>query len=398
LNNSVATSLLCAILAACGGGGGSGLVSASSASGQLPTSGAVTPAGTVGDSSTTGSGAAGTDTVTAAARASSGNATRQTAQADATRARFNRPLGIARDSSGNLYVADSMNYTVRKIAATGVVTTLAGTPGASGATDGNGAAARFTAPKGIAVDGAGNVYLVDGSAIRKITPTGAVSTLAGVATEWGDTDGPGATARFNRPYGIAVDAGGTLYVADTENRLVRKIAPNGQVSTVAGARNVRGTADGVGGAATFLGPRGIAVDSAGTLHVTDWYGPPAPMLRQTSTFVRRITPAGEVITVAGTYGSETGPALFSDTFAITADGAGNSYVASGRSVRRIGATGAVTTVATSTSAFDALQGIAIDPAGALFVTDTYAISKVTIAGGISLIAGNLTEGGSADTP
>jgi hypothetical protein len=122
------------------------------------------------------------------------------------------------------------------------------------------------------------------------------------------------------------------------------------------------------------------------------------MLRQTSTFVRRITPAGEVITVAGTYGSETGPALFSDTFAITADGAGNSYVASGRSVRRIGATGAVTTVATSTSAFDALQGIAIDPAGALFVTDTYAISKVTMAGGISLIAGNLTEGGSADTP
>lgn len=401
-NSSVATSLLCALLAACGGGGG--VVSSSGSSGQLPTSGAVTPAATQGDSTSTTSsgsggesGAAGAGTVTAAARASSA-ATTQAAQADATKARFNRPLGIARDGNGNLYVADSMNYTVRKITVNGVVTTLAGTPGANGTADGTGAAARFTAPKGIAVDSAGNVYLVDGSAIRKITPTGTVSTLAGAATEWGDADGPGASARFNRPYGIAVDAAGSLYVADTENRLVRKVATNGQVSTVAGARNMRGTADGVGGAATFLGPRGIAIDPTGTLHVTDWYGPPAPMLRQTSTFIRRITPAGEVMTVAGTYGSETGPAQFSDTFAIAADSTGNSYVASGKSVRRIGTSGAVTTVAASATQFDALQGIAIDPAGTLFVTDTYAIDKVTPTGAISLVAGKPTEGGSANTP
>lgn len=321
-------------------------------------------------------------------------------QADATQARFNQPLGIAVDGSGTIYVADSANYTIRRIAPSGVVTTLAGSPGLSGTADGTGAAARFRVLKGIAIDASGNVYAVDDSAIRKITPGGTVTTLAGTPGVTGDADGSGMAARFNHPWGIASDAAGNLYVADSENYLIRKVTPAGVVTTFAGTRGMRGTANGTGATATFLGPQGIAIDPSGNLYVTDWYGPPAPNIPQGSTFIRKIAAGGTVSTMAGNFNSDVAPALLLDTFAIAADASGNVYLAAGRSVRKVSSSGALSTIAGPTDTFDSLQGIAIDGVGNLVVSDTSAnaIDKVTQDGGITLVAGKPGEAGSADVP
>ena len=128
------------------------------------------------------------------------------------------------DSAGNLFVADSGNDTIRKVSAAGVVTTLAGSAGNSGSADGTGSAARFNNPNGAAVDGTGNVFVADysNSTIRKVTPTGVVTTIGGVAGITSGADGVGSSAIFDNPYGIAVDGAGNLYVADTYNNAIRK--------------------------------------------------------------------------------------------------------------------------------------------------------------------------------
>lgn len=299
-----------------------------------------------------------------------------------------------------MYVADSGNYTIRKISPAGNVSTLAGSAGSSGSADGTGATARFSFLKGLSVDGAGNVYAVDGHAVRRISPTGAVTTLAGAVDAAGNANGPGAAARFAQPWGIAVDPSGVAYVADTDNYAIRRVATDGSVSTFAGTPGSRGTANGSTASATFLGPRGIARDAAGNLYVTDWFGPPAPMLREASTFIRRIGADGMVTTMAGTFGGETGPAQFRDTFAITADNAGNAYVSAFNSVQRISAAGTVTTVAGPIAGYQSLEGIAIDGEGNLYVADTpgHTISRVTQAGAVTVVAGRQGEAGSTDVP
>lgn len=391
------------LLAACGAGGDSSpLAGATESGGNGTTTNSnntgINPAGTPQPGSAAQEGAASPSASGSSSTGASSSGTPATA--DATKARFSLPLGIAVDGSGNLYVADTQNYTVRKIAPSGMVTTLAGTPGASGSTDGTGAAARFSFLKGIAVDGSGNVYAVDNSAIRKITPAGVVTTLAGASGVTGDADGLGAAARFRQPWGIAADADGTLYVADTDNYLVRKISPAGVVTTHAGTRGMRGTANGSTATATFLGPKGIARDSAGNLYLTDWYGPPAPNIPEGNTFVRRIGADGSVTTMAGNFRSENGPAAFSDTFAIAADAAGNVYLAALRSVQKVSATGAVSTVAGPGEQFQVLNGIASDNAGNLFVTDesAHTVSRVGQDGSMTLVAGKPGESGSADVP
>jgi len=188
-------------------------------------------------------------------------------------------------------------------------------------------------------------------------------------------------------------------VADTGNLLVRRIAPDGTVSTHAGTRGMRGNADGSRTTATFLGPRGIAIDPSGTLTITDWYGPPAPNIPEGSTFIRRIATDGSVSTLAGSFRGESASAqTFMDTFAIAADGSGNVYVAAMRSVQRISSTGAVSTVVASSPQFQSLEGIAIDATGSLLVADTssHAISRVTQQGAISLAAGAPGQPGHAD--
>lgn len=206
-------------------------------------------------------------------------------------ARFFSPSGIAVDSADNLFVADTDNNTIRKISSAGVVTTFAGSPGPPDSADGTGIAARFSGPRGIALDTAGNIYVADtnNETIRKITPGGVVSTLAGAAGVRGSFDGMGNTARFRSPTGLAVDGAGEIYVADSENNTIRKITATGAVSTVAGLPLEVGSDDATGCAARFSNPRGVAVDSNGAVYVTD----------TGNVIIRKITPAGVVTTIAG---------------------------------------------------------------------------------------------------
>lgn len=379
--NRAAALFLSALLAACGGGGGGTTQAAIQASGNSTAQGS-TGQTTSGGGANTGS-------------ASSGSG----AEASAVAAHFNRPVGVAVDTSGNLYIADSANYTIRKIAPDGTVSTLAGSPGMSGSADGNGTAARFSALHDVAVDGSGNIYAVDNSAIRKITPSGAVTTLAGVSGANGYAEGVGAAARFNQPWGISADTAGNLYVGDTENYVVRRITPAGLVTTFAGTAGVRGGADGTATTATFRGPRGVEVNAAGEVFVTDWFGPPAPNIPEGSTLVRRIASNGTVSTIAGNLGSETAPALFSNTFAITTDAGGNAYVAAMSSVHRISPTGAVTVLVNAAPQFVSLEGVSVDAAGNLYVTDAsnHVVSRVAPNGGISPVAGVAGEPGSSDS-
>jgi NHL repeat len=207
---------------------------------------------------------------------------------------FNFPAGVATDGAGNVYVADTYNYTIRKITPTGVVTTLAGRAGVYGSTDATGAGAFFGSPRGVATDGAGNVYVGDTSnnTIRKITPAGVVTTLAGTAGLTGSTDATGAAASFHLPTGVATDSAGNVYVADFGNSIIRKITPAGVVTTLAGTAGVIGSTDATGAAARFFSPGGVATDSAGNVYVAD----------TSNHTIRKITPAGVVSTLAGTAG------------------------------------------------------------------------------------------------
>ncbi len=184
-------------------------------------------------------------------------------------AKFNSPMGIAADTSGNIYVADFGNNRIRKITPAGAVSTLAG-DGVRGFADGTDSSAHFYSPFGIAVDGQGNVYVADrdNNRIRKITSAGVVSTLAGDGVQ-GFADGAGSSACFNSPLGIAVDGQGNVYVADFGNNRIRKITSAGVVSTLAGD-GTAGSTDGPGSSAKFYNPTGVAVDGQGNIYVADY--------------------------------------------------------------------------------------------------------------------------------
>lgn len=211
-------------------------------------------------------------------------------------ATFNSPLGVAVDQSGNIYVADYGNDIIRKITTAGVVSTIAGKVGVPGNADGADTATRFNLPESLAVDASGNIYVADNgnNEIRKITPAGVVSTLAGNGVA-GRANGSGNSASFNSPFGIAVDASGNIYVADSGNNLIRKITPGGAVSTLAGSGS-KGAGDAAGNQATFNTPAGIAIDASGNLYVSD----------EDNNIIRKITPAGTVSTLAVSRFSKAG--------------------------------------------------------------------------------------------
>jgi len=208
-------------------------------------------------------------------------------------ARFNHPEGIATDTAGDLFVAEPASATIRMVTPQGVVTTLAGSRGATGYTDGNGSAARFNGPSRLTADTNGNLYLTDtgNSAVRTVTRSGSVATLAGNGS-CGSADGRGPLARFCNPKGIALDGSGNLWVADTGNHTVRRIDPAGNVSTVAGSPGVCGSADGRGDAARFCNPQDIAVDKWNNVYVVD----------TGNSTIRMIKPGGTVSTLAGQAG------------------------------------------------------------------------------------------------
>lgn len=183
---------------------------------------------------------------------------------------FNSPCGVVVDGSGNVYVADRDNHLIRKIAPDGNVFTLAGTEGASGSADGRPGTGTFTYPTGVALDATGNLYVADfgNNRIRKVNPaTGEITTLAGDGNA-GLVDGPSSRASFNGPYALAVDPGGAVFVSDRSNHAIRKIAPDLVVSTIVGD-GTAGSNDGIGTAARLSQPGGIALDAAGNLYIAD---------------------------------------------------------------------------------------------------------------------------------
>jgi DNA-binding beta-propeller fold protein YncE len=199
---------------------------------------------------------------------------------------FNQPSGIAVDPAGNVYVGDTA--AIRKLVPAGEVTTLAGTHDL-GHSDGSCAVASFSALMNLAADAEGNVYVAEPltNIIRKISRNCVVTTLAGKARAYGAEDGPGNEARFSQPDGIAVDRAGNIYVADSGNHTIRRISPTGFVTTLAGKAGVPGSVDGVGDQARFARPLHIAVDSAGNIYVAD----------VGNYLLRRVTPNGVVTTL-----------------------------------------------------------------------------------------------------
>jgi len=328
---------------------------------------------------------------------------------DGAGATFDGPLGVAVDAAGNVFVADAGNGIIRKVTPDGVVSTLAGAAGVRGGADGTGAAASFGNPFGVAVDGAGLVYVADGGhTLRRITQAGAVTTLAGLAGSAGSADGTGSAARFDDPYGVAADAQGNVYVADTGNHTIRRLTAAGAVTTLAGAPGLPGSADGTGAGARFDNPLGVAVDKAGNVYVAD-FGNDA---------LRRITPDGAVTTLAGAaavHGAADGAgaaASFNAPDGVAADGLGNVYVADAgnHTIRMISPAGEVTTLAgqagTEGSAdgvgaaatFREPHGVAVDGAGNVYVADSgnSTLRRIGKGGEVTTLAGAPGNPGSAD--
>jgi sugar lactone lactonase YvrE len=186
-------------------------------------------------------------------------------------ARFNSPQSVAVDSTGLIYVIENGGHVLRRITPAGDVSTLAGS-GVSGFADGAGAAAEFDQPTGVAVDSAGNAFVADcgNNRIRKVTSAGVVTTFAGSGAG-GAADGDSSSASFSCPGGVAIDTDGNLYVADAGNSLLRRISPTGVVSTLAGQSGVNGAQNGIGAAATFTNPFGVVVGADGTVYVADTF-------------------------------------------------------------------------------------------------------------------------------
>jgi sugar lactone lactonase YvrE len=268
---------------------------------------------------------------------------------------FSFPGSIAISNAGTLVVGDSSNDNFQSISSTGSVSILAGASGQAGSTDGIGSAALFNQPAGVVFDTDGRYYAADTSngLIRRIAADGTVTTIAGMANTRGNADGTGSAASFSSPTGIAA-LGSTLYVADAMNNTIRTVTTAGVVTTLAGSAGQTGHDDGTGTAARFNHPSGVAVDASGNVFVTD----------STNNTIREITPPGVVTTLAGLAGiaghdDGTGMnALFNNPTGIALDASGNLYVADtgNSSIRKITPTGVVTTFAGLPTAADLQDG------------------------------------------
>jgi sugar lactone lactonase YvrE len=273
----------------------------------------------------------------------------------ATSAQLNVPVGVVFDVAGNLYIADYNNNVVRKVNKSGTITTFAGngTQGYSG--DGESAtSAELYNPSGLAVDASGNLYIADdgNSVIRKVDPTGAISTVAGnhsLGAGYGGDGGPATSAQLNKPLGVSLDSTGNLYIADTANNVVRRINLSGTISTVAGSFAAGAGYSGDGGPATKAQlnfPFAVAFDSAGGIYIADAH----------NNVVRKVLPSGVIITFAGngtaSYDGDGGAATNAGLyypFGLAIDATGSVYISDYNNyvVRRVDPAGIITTIAGS---------------------------------------------------
>ncbi len=270
-------------------------------------------------------------------------------------ARFADPVGLALDSAGNVFIADSANHCLRQLTPAGNVTTFAGRPGDFGSDDGGTGFARFDTPSALAVARDGTLFISDtgNNTIRRRDPNGTVTTFAGFAGTPGSTNGVGSVARFNAPLGLALAGNSDLFVADSGNHAIRRITSDGNVTTFAGGLEQWGAADGKGEQARFNGPVGLVFDKVGNLLVADSF----------NHAIRKIAPDGTVTTLAGRLGE---------------DGFADGRAADAR--------------------FGAPAELAFDPNGNLFITDGWydTLRKITPDGTVSTVAGLVGNEGSAD--
>ena len=346
LSVRIALSVLAlALVSACGGGGGGGAAANNTAIIGLTVDNAATPTKLVvanADNQTIQTLTLSTNAV--ATLAGTAN-TAGTADGTGTTAKFYEPFGITLSGS-DYFVADTYNHTIRKLTSAGVVTTIAGSAGTWGSTDGTGAAALFNGPKSLVSDGT-NLYVTDTSnhSIRQVViSTGVTTTLAGYGSYSvsGTSDGTGSAARFYAPFGVAIQ-GANLYVTDTGNHTIRKVTTGGVTTTLAGTAGTYGTTDATGTSALFNTPTGIVSDGT-NLYVAD---------SGNHTIRKVVIVGGAVTTLAGTAGTSgsadgTGAAArFSQPVGLTIDNAGNLYVSDQNytKIRKIvTSTGVVTTI------------------------------------------------------
>jgi len=269
---------------------------------------------------------------------------------------FNQPTAVTADSSGNVYIADTGNHTIRKLAPSGQVMTLAGSAGSAGSTDGMGSNALFNSPAGIAVDAVGTMLYISDTGnhtLRQLVLANQnVSTLAGLAGNIGSDDGTGSAARFYNPQGAVLSSSGDLFLADTSNEVVRRITPGGAVSTLAGIPGVAGSANGLAQLSSFNEPHSLALDPGGNLYISD----------RLNYVVRKLSTDGQVSTFVGQGVSGAN------------DGPGGS------------------------AQFARPQGLGLDATGYLFVADTWnhTIRKISSAGWVTTVGGNPGTPGDSD--
>ena len=326
-------------------------------------------------------------------------------------ARFRAPIGVAIDAAARIFVTDAQSMVVRVITRSGSAANVATFSGHNtgrntvtlylpdSAKDGNASTAQFSQPSGVAVNAAGELVVADGSAIRKVGADGTVSTLAGVLLNFSAADGTGTNASFDYGYyggALWADANGTLYLAEAQSDAVRRITPAGVVTTIAGALYAAGSADGAAGAARFSGPRGITGDGAGNLYVSD----------SGNRTIRKIAADGTVSTLAGSVGARGiadgsgSAARFTSLDGMVLDAAGNLFVidnqTSSVAIRKITPAGVVTTFARIESEY--AEGLAIDAAGNLYLGGfgRYVVYKIGADGTVSMLAGAVDQYGTAD--
>ena len=333
----------------------------------------------------------------------------------AVAAQLNDPRGVAIDSAGNLVFADSLNNRIRRIDPSGTITTIAGTSQSGFSGDGGPAvAAELNFPEDVAIDGVGNVYIADTAnhRIRRVDPSGTITTIAGTGEEGFSGDGgPAVSAQLSGPKGVEVDGAGNLYIADTGNHRIRRVNPSGTITTIAGIGGNGFSGDGgPAGTARLSFPSGLALDAAGNLYIAD----------TGNHRIRRLDPSGTITTVAGTgqpgFSGDGGPAVSAQLTApkgVSVDGSGNLYIADQEDlrIRRVDPSGTITTFAGtgewgySGDNGPAVQarlrrpdGVAVDGSGNLYIADTRnrRIRRVDPSGTIMTFAGTGEWGYSGD--